>query len=181
MFRWNLYIEDKYKGEAHQSSYCTMTEPPKATALVITCSDNRFQKNFRNLIEGPVNEGNLGIPVGMYFPLTLLGSIRDLMEPEREPQSFEQMKRSLSFFFTQFPAIQDIVIISHTDCLAYKALQKRIGSEFLGGHQDLAARQKADLCKAKEIISTLRQEPFRFHLFLNINIDNKSAGFEKVE
>ncbi len=119
-------------------------------AIVVHCSDPRFQRAFAGFIK---NE--LQVEEGKYIPLVVSGGIGSLSEPLKLPKEFRFMKERLRMFLERFDSIKQIVLINHEDCRHYAALQNFIGKLFLQRFHNMAERQQADLKKVAKTILDL--------------------------
>lgn len=119
-------------------------------AIVVHCSDPRFQRAFLDFIK---NE--LELQDGKYIPLVVSGGVGSLSEPFLLPKEFRFMKERLRFFLERFDSIKRIILINHEDCRHYDWLWDYIGSLFLQRYRNMAERQQADLKKVAKIILDL--------------------------
>ena len=109
-------------------------------AIVIYCSDPRFQQAFREFV------GNeLHLQEGEYVPLVVSGGVASLSEPLRLPKEFKFMKERIGFFLGRFDSIRRIVLINHEDCRHYEALKSSLGAIFLQHLHHMTERQIRDL------------------------------------
>jgi len=86
-------------------------------AVVIYCSDPRFQGAFQEFIEG-----TLGLAKGQYIPFVVAGGPGALARPLELPKEFKFMRERLDLFREHFKSIKRIVLLGHEDCAYYKAL-----------------------------------------------------------
>lgn len=121
-----------------QKVYSLIESDP--TALVIHCSDPRFQKAFKEFINS-----ELGLKDGDYVPLIVSGGTGPLSEPFKFPKEFKFMKERIEFFLGHFHKLRHIILINHEDCKYYEALKKTLGNSFLSRAVDMIERQKVDL------------------------------------
>src|SRR5260221_5730132 len=94
----------------------------QAQAIVVHCSDPRFQLAFREFIRD-----DLHLKDGEYIPFVMSGGVATLSEPLKLPKEFEFMKKRIRFFLNRFESINRIVLINHEDCRHYEALKDSIG------------------------------------------------------
>lgn len=108
-------------------------------ALVIHCSDPRFQESFRRFVQE-----ELGI--GKYVLLAVGGGGYALGEEGSESVHGESLWEQVRFFITA-AGLPEVVIINHDDCLWYRH------SHSHGSSADIVSRQAADLLWASQRIS----------------------------
>jgi hypothetical protein len=118
--------------------YPLVNAPPRA--IVIQCSDPRFQKAFADFIRT-----ELGLEEGEYIPLTTPGGVASFSEPFKLPKEFKFMKDRLEFFFENFKTVRRIILINHEDCRHYEQLKSIVGRLFLQRVQSMGDRQANDL------------------------------------
>ena len=116
-------------------------------AIVVHCSDPRFQKAFREFIHE-----QLHLADGEYIPLVVSGGVASLSEPLRLPKEFKFMKERIELFLERFSTINRIILINHEDCRHYEAVKESIGRIFLHRFSDMSERQRTDL---KNVARTL--------------------------
>lgn len=109
-------------------------------AIVIHCSDPRFQKAFAEFIR----EG-LMLAEGEYIPLVISGGVASLSEPLKLPKEFKFMKDRIELFLERFSEIKRIVLINHEDCRHYERLKFALGRLFLQRVQSIGEKQTNDL------------------------------------
>ncbi len=101
----------------------------KPSAIVIHCSDPRFQTAFREFIEH-----ELGLGEGMTIPTVIGGGAGVLGHPEQLPKEFKFLRERLEQYWEIFPTARRIVLINHEDCRYYENLKGRVlallGSRF---------------------------------------------------
>ncbi|MFA5878267.1 MAG: hypothetical protein WC845_02785 [Candidatus Staskawiczbacteria bacterium] len=90
---------------------------PQPTAVVIHCSDPRFQTAFREFIET-----ELGLSDGQYIPFVIAGGAGVLSRPEALPKEFRFMRERLELFREHFKSIRRVILINHEDCAYYHSL-----------------------------------------------------------
>jgi hypothetical protein len=131
--------EAKPGAPAGPKSY-PVIEHPAPDAIVVHCSDPRFQAAFRQFIET-----ELGLAEGQYVPLVIGGGAGVLAHPERLPKEFKVLKDRLRMHMGQFASIYRIILINHEDCKYYEELRGKLPhlfSDYLGGTAD---KQRHDL------------------------------------
>ena len=146
-------------------------------AIVVHCSDPRFQQAFVEFIQ---NE--LELRSGSYIPLVISGGVGSLAEPLKLPKEFRFMKERLRMFLERFESIHRLILINHEDCRHYEWLQNYIGGLFLQRFHNLAERQKADLKKAAQLVLGLTSLKLDLELYYARFADARKSKviFEKV-
>jgi hypothetical protein len=104
----------------------------KPTAIVIYCSDPRFQTAFHEFVEH-----ELGLGEGMTIPIVVGGGAGVLGHPEQLPKEFKFLRERLEQYKEIFPTVRRIVLINHEDCRYYENLKSRVLS-LLGSRFNLA-------------------------------------------
>lgn len=122
---------------------------PEPTAIVIYCSDPRFQKAFDEFIEQ-----ELGLKKGEFIPLVIAGGAGVLARPEQLPKEFKFIKERIELFISHFSSISRIVLINHEDCAYYKTLKDRVLG-FIASH---LTHSKDDLSIVEKILRRLLQK-----------------------
>jgi hypothetical protein len=90
-------------------------------ALVLHCSDPRFQTAF-----GPFLEHELGLAQGRYIPFVVAGGAGVLAHPERRPKEFKFLRDRFELFHGHFASLRRLVLINHEDCLYYRMLAQAV-------------------------------------------------------
>ncbi len=102
---------------------------PKPGAIVIHCSDPRFQAAFEEFLEH-----ELGLVKGQYIPIVVGGGAGVLGHPEQLPKEFKFLKERLEHYRQIFPTARRIILINHEGCRYYENLKTRtlgaLGSRF---------------------------------------------------
>lgn len=129
-------------------------------AIVVHCSDPRFQSAFAGFIK---NE--LQLEEGQYIPLVVSGGVGSLSEPFTLPKEFRFMKERLRRFLERFDSINEIILINHEDCRHYDGLRNFIGKLFLQRFHNMAERQQADLKKVAKTILDLAARRIEIKLY----------------
>ena len=119
---------------------------PKPTAIVIHCSDPRFQGAFEQF-----TEHELGLKTGEFIPIIVGGGAGVLGHPEQLPKEFKFIKERLEHYHQIFPTARRIVLINHEGCRYYQSLKARtlglLGSRLATGpgyaREDLSLVAKA--------------------------------------
>jgi hypothetical protein len=113
---------------------------PRPEAIVVYCSDPRFQPAFREFVET-----ELGLAEGQYIPLVIGGGAGVLAHREQLPKDFKVLKDRLEMHLSKFSSIRRIVLINHEDCQYYETLREKLPhlfSTYLTGPTD---KQRRDL------------------------------------
>jgi hypothetical protein len=147
------------------------------TAIVIHCSDPRFQKAFKEFIN---NE--LGLKDGDYIPLVISGGAGSLSEPLKLPKEFKFMKERIEYFVKRFDSIKRIVLINHEDCKYYESMKNYLGNSFLNRVANLIERQKVDLKSVAKNLLSFFGSRIQGELYYAHFADEKkqSVTFEKI-
>ncbi len=102
---------------------------PKPAAIVIHCSDPRFQAAFEQFVRE-----ELGLAAGEYIPIIVGGGAGVLGHPEQLPKEFKFLKERLEHYYRVFPTAKRIVLINHEGCRYYESLKTKTlafaGSKF---------------------------------------------------
>jgi hypothetical protein len=101
----------------------TVLKTAEPRAIVIHCSDPRFQDAFQKFIEG-----TLGLEKGKYIPFVVAGGAGALARPDSLPKEFKFMKERLELFREHFKSIDRIILINHEDCAYYKNLGRALST-----------------------------------------------------
>ncbi len=134
--------------EQSTKTYDLLDAAPEA--IVVHCSDPRFQRAFADFIR---NE--LRLEEGKYIPLVVSGGVGSLSEPFVLPKEFRFMRERLRMFLERFDSIKRVVLINHEDCRHYDWLWRFIGQLFLQRFHNMPERQRADLKKVAKVILEL--------------------------
>lgn len=98
------------------------TTPPRA--VVIHCSDNRFQAAFQEFIRD-----YLGLAPGEYTPLVIPGSASAIASTARMqlPKHFKVLSEQLALILNNHQGQRvEIVVITHDDCRGQQFLAQKI-------------------------------------------------------
>ncbi len=119
-------------------------------AIVVYCSDPRFQTAFEQFIEK-----DLGLAKGQFIPLVIAGGAGVLAHPESLPKEFKFMRDRFELFRRNHDSVRRIVLINHEDCAYYKSLAGRI-SGFLGRQEEsVTHRSREDMALIARIFDRL--------------------------
>jgi len=146
-------------------------------AIVVHCSDPRFQRAFAEFIRD-----ELKLQDGSFIPLVISGGVGSLAEPLKLPKEFRFMKERLRMFLERFESIHRLILINHEDCRHYEWLNNYIGRLFLQRFHNLAERQQADLKKAARLVVGLTSLKLDLELYYARFADTRKSKvvFEKV-
>ena len=145
-----------------------VVQDPKPEAIVVHCSDPRFQVAFEQFI---ANE--LGLPKGRFLPLVVGGGPGALSHPEQLPKEFKFLKDRFEMYRAHFPSIRRIVLINHEDCKYYESLRGKM-LHFLGARSKATNEALADLGLLSRIFDRLLSH-------LGVNVDFYYARFSDPE
>jgi hypothetical protein len=146
-------------------------------AIVVYCSDPRFQRAFREFI------GNdLHLQEGEYIPLVVSGGVASLSEPLRLPKEFKFMKERIELFLGRFDSIRRIILINHEDCRHYEALKSSLGAIFLQHLAHMTERQIRDLTQVSKTLLGLAAPGLQIELYYARMVKNgaTTVRFEKI-
>ncbi|MEW6411321.1 MAG: hypothetical protein AB1483_02480 [Candidatus Zixiibacteriota bacterium] len=117
-------------------TYYVNRTPPQA--LVIHCSDPRFQQAFRSFITEELGIRN-------YAPIIIGGGVHALGMRGLRPKNFKVLWEQIRFFMKVFRPTE-IVVINHEDCLWYEKMK--------GYHPtiDRLLKGKLDMLTAEKIV-----------------------------
>jgi len=146
-------------------------------AIVVYCSDPRFQRAFREFIGK-----ELHLAEGEYIPLIVSGGVASLSEPMRLPKEFKFMKERIEYFLGRFDSIRRIVLINHEDCRHYDALKNSLGAIFLQHLKHMTERQVRDLALVAKTLLGLGAPGLQVELYYASLVKNgaTTVRFEKV-
>jgi hypothetical protein len=119
----------------------SVTPDSKPGAIVVHCSDPRFQQPFEEFLEH-----ELGLPKGSYIPIIVGGGAGVLGHPQQLPKEFKFLKDRLEHYREIFPSARRIILINHEGCRYYESLKTRalsmVGAKLAGvgdfGRKDLS-------------------------------------------
>ena len=122
-----------------------LSEHAKPEAIVVHCSDPRFQEAFARFIGD-----ELHLAPGQFVPIVVGGGAGILARPHLMPQEFRFLKERIDRHRRDFPTLRRAVLINHQDCRYYEMIREK-GRALLGLHitglepprEDLPAIAKA--------------------------------------
>lgn len=146
-------------------------------AIVVYCSDPRFQNAFRKFISE-----ELGLHDGEYLPLVVSGGVASLSEPLRLPKEFKFMKERIELFLERFSSITRIILINHEDCRHYEALRALLGNILLHRVGHISEKQKNDLRSVAKTVLRLLRPDLEIELYYAkiTGADKHSVEFEQL-
>ncbi len=126
-------VPGSHPGGEHVSAHLTyaVLQDPKPGAIVIHCSDPRFQGAFEQFLAH-----ELHLEQGTYIPIIVGGGGGVLAHPEQLPKEFKFLKDRLEHYRSVFPTVRRIILINHEGCRYYEALKIRTVS-LLGSRLNL--------------------------------------------
>jgi hypothetical protein len=146
-------------------------------AIVVYCSDSRFQQAFREFV------GNeLHLKEGEYIPMVISGGVASLSEPLKLPKEFKYIRDRILFFLERFDTVHRIVLINHEDCRHYEALKSSLGAIFLQNVQHMTERQKRDLTLVAKTLLGMGATGLQIELYYARLVKNgvTTVHFEKI-
>jgi len=146
-------------------------------AIVVHCSDPRFQTAFQEFIR---NELKLG--EGTYIPMVISGGVGSLSEPLKLPKEFKFIKERIELFLNRFDSIHRIVLINHEDCRHYEVLRDYVGNLFLRHVPTLQERQRKDLASVAKTLLGLFKPNLGIDLYYTrfLEGDHRRIMFEEI-
>lgn len=108
--------------EANRPDIYPVLKDVEPEAVVIYCSDPRFQAAFREFVEQ-----GLALAPGNYIPLVVDGGAGVLGRPESLPKEFKFVKERLEMLKKHFASIRRVILINHEDCTYYDMLSSKLG------------------------------------------------------
>ena len=150
----------------------------KPIAIVVHCSDPRFQKAFGEFIKG-----ELGLKDGEYIPFVISGGVAAMSEPLKLPKEFKFMKDRIELFLGLFDSIKRIVPINHEDCRHYDALKDLLGGLFHRHAPTMEERQQRDLLGVARTLLGLFRPNLNLELYYAKFLDpgHKQIVFERIQ
>lgn len=158
-------------------TYATIQDP-RPEAVVIHCSDPRFQAAFEQFLEH-----ELHLEKGQYVPIIVGGGGGVLAHPEQLPKEFKFLKDRLEHYRRVFPTVRRIVLINHEGCRYYDSIKTKVLS-FIGSPLKLAPdHAREDLSLATRVF-----QHFLSHLGYTVELyyarfadaERSKVLFEKV-
>jgi len=159
-----------------QKTYESTNAPP--AAIVVYCSDPRFQKAYGEFIKG-----ELGLKDGEFIPMVIAGGAAPLSEPLKLPKEFKFVKDRISFFLERFDSVKRIVLINHEDCRHYAAMKDVLGSLFLRYAPTIEERQQRDLLEVAKTLLGLFKPDLNLELYYArfLDPDHRQIVFDQIK
>lgn len=128
------------------------TESPEA--LVIHCSDPRFQQSFKELLHE-----TLGLTDGEYIPIVIPGSVSAIgLGIERLlPKNFKILRDQLELMLSTYHESKELrlIIINHEDCRGYQNLLTRLTNVLPAFARNAVGYLEGDLAYAGSVVKRL--------------------------
>src|SRR3989338_9922672 len=121
---------------AEEKNYYPFHEKAGVDAVVVYCSDPRFQEAFRLFLKKELS-------IEYYAPIVVPGSISSIGLELVMPKHLKTLKDQIEFMVTHGKSPR-LILINHEDCRAYEKLHKIVA-------QLLKKKQADDLVKAAMI------------------------------
>lgn len=137
-------------------------------ALVIHCSDPRFQLAFREFLQRELH-------LTHYTPLVIPGSVSPIGLQDLQPKYFKALYKQLKLL-TDINKVARIVIINHEDCRGYESIK----GFFLARRISLSEQQKNDLIAAVGLLKGFLPEA-HVELYQARIGENNRIIFDKIE
>jgi hypothetical protein len=135
----------------------------KPRAIVIFCSDPRFQEKIAEFIKK-----KLELRPGEFVPISIGGGPASLANTTTRYYDFKFLKDQIEFFSKHLPTIQEIVLIGHEDCGYYNKILK------------LPGREKSDLSAARNTIGEFCSKPVWLYYARFSSEDRTEIAFDQV-
>jgi len=121
-YRTNLNHKGNMRGRSEKDHVYYLAES-KPQAIVVYCSDSRFQRAFREFV------GNeLHLKEGEYIPMVISGGVASLLGAAQASQGVQVHKRPDPVFFSSGSTrFHRVILINHEDCRHYEALKIILG------------------------------------------------------
>lgn len=142
---------------------------PKPEAIVVYCSDPRFQTAFDQFIQR-----ELGLAKGKFMPLVIGGGAGVLGHPEQLPKEFKFLKERFELYRDVFPSLRRVVLINHEDCRYYDFLKTKLFG-FLGPRFNISREH------AREDLSLVSRAFKRLLAHLGFTVEFYYAKFADAE
>lgn len=148
-------------------------------ALVIHCSDPRFQEAFKNFIHG-----NLGLAEGEYIPIVIPGSVSvigsniSMLLPKNYKALMDQIQLMLEH---NKKAPLRLILMNHEDCKGYAFILEKL-RKLSSKLPDVIERQVSDLEFAAQAIALAAKKfnmKYEFELYMARIGQDKEIVFDK--
>ena len=137
------------KPAAGQARTYALTRGEHAEAVVVYCSDPRFQGAFEEFVEK-----ELGLARGTFVPIVVAGGGGVLARPHELPKEFKFIKERLELARDNFPSIRRVILIGHEDCRYYESLRSRLLG-ILGAKAAALVAPRGDLSAVAKLFQQL--------------------------
>ncbi|MGV8151889.1 MAG: hypothetical protein ACP5OG_02315 [Candidatus Nanoarchaeia archaeon] len=153
-----------------------LTSQTKPKAVVVYCSDPRFQTAFRDFICE-----ELKLSEGEFIPLVVAGGADALSNPLTLPKEFKFMKDRLKLYQERFKEIESIILIGHEDCKYYNSVKDRI-KNFINSKLTLSEQHKTTLNLLPKLIADFITSKVKLEIYFAKFTDETQSGvvFEKL-
>lgn len=95
----------------------TAIKKPEPEAIIISCSDPRFRRAFRDF-----TAEELGFTQGKFIPINVAGGPAMLAHKRVKYNDFRYLIDQIQFFLNHFVSIKIVILIGHQDCRFYKTI-----------------------------------------------------------
>ena len=142
---------------------------PRPSAIVVRCSDPRFQAAFDQFIEQ-----ELHLRSGQSIPIIVGGGAGVLGHPEQLPKEFKFLKERIEHCHWIYPTVGRIVLINHEGCRYYEWVEARTMG-LLGSRVSLAPEY------SREDLSRVARNSREFLAHLGCRVEFYYAKFVDPE
>ena len=136
-------------------------------ALVIHCSDPRFQEAFRRFIKDELK-------IEHYVPVVIPGSVSSIGIQDLQPKYFKTLYQYLKVL-TDVNKVPRIIIINHEDCRGYQSIKGFI----LARRATIPEQQRRDLRAGAELFNDLLPGS-HVELYQSRITEDRAITFEKI-
>ena len=142
---------------------------PKPEAIVVYCSDPRFQTAFERFVRD-----DLGLPVGRHIAIVVGGGAALLGHPETLPRDFRFLRERIDHYRKKaFPSVRRLILINHENCRFYQSLKEK-GLGFVRTQDMLEDRPQEDLAAVAEALA-------KWYTDLTLTVELYYARFANAE
>ena len=134
-------------------------------AVIIHCSDPRFQDAFRKFIEEQKK-----MKVGEYTPIIIPGGPGNLGRPKTHPIDFESLLKQVEFFLNENKT-NTVILINHQDCKYYQEINK--------GYKHVLLEEK-DMKKVYNILKKNLPKKVKIDMYYAYLISAEKICFKKL-
>jgi hypothetical protein len=93
---------------------------PNPVAIIVRCSDPRFQTAFDQFISQ-----ELGLGIGDSIPIIVGGGAGVLGHPEQLPKESKFLRERIAYYRRRYPSVRRIILINHEGCRYYEWVENR--------------------------------------------------------